>query len=249
MPEAVASNSTRLPEDQPLYGWKHQFSVDYEEIDAMLAAFREMSAALYETGEDHSKESFGIYLIQGLIMSRLKEVSEQVAGYLGTIEPVEELPALSPGIDAAVLMRIVEIRTQALLDAGILADRDAPWPEGLGGNNFQKAGTYYNDLINKAYDEGDIDLLTIGSYLPWLEMRIRRDLGIAPPREEAPSTRPDEHPVNDDNQSLRNRLVAEQAEAGVSVSEISQAFGIKRATVERIIGRLTATEEESRKAV
>lgn len=249
MPEAVASNSTRMPEDQPLYGWKHQFSVDYEEIDAMLAAFREMSAALYETGEDHSKDSFGIYLIQGLIMSRLKEVSEQVAGYLGTIEPVQELPALSPGLDAAVLMRIVEIRTQALLDAGVLADRNAPWPEGLGEDNFGKAGTYYNDLISKVYDEGDIDLLTIGSYLPWLEMRIRRDLGVAPTGEEGQTARVEEHPVTDDNHPLRDRLIAEQAEAGVSVSEISQAFGIKRATVERIIGRLTATEADSRKAV
>lgn len=249
MPEAVASNSTRMPEGQPKYGWKQHFSEGYEEVDAMLAAFREMNSALYETKQDHSNESWGIYLIQGLIMDRLKEVSKQVAGYLGTVEPVQKLPALSPGLDAAVLMRIVEIRTQALLDAGVLADRDAPWPEGLGGNNFQKAGTYYNDLVNKAYDEGEIDLLTIGSYLPWLEMRIRRDLGVAPTGEEVQTAHPEENPDTHDNQSLRDRLIAEQVDAGVSVTEISQAFGIKRATVERIIGRLTATEEESRKAV
>lgn len=248
MPEAVASNSTRMPGGQPPYGWKQRFSEGYEEVDAMLAAFREMNSALYETKQDHSRESWGIYLIQGLIMDRLNAVSDQVRGYLGLVEPMK-LTGLERGLDTAVLMRIFDIRAQALLDAGEVTDLDGPWPEGVGADNSKWAAIYYNALVAKALEEGPADLLTIGSYLPWLEMRIRRDLGVASSGEQAPSARSDEHPVNDDNQSLRNRLIAEQAEAGVSVSEISQAFGIKRATVERIIGRLTAEEEESRKAV
>lgn len=89
----------------------------------------------------------------------------------------------------------------------------------------------------QAEGEGKFDLLTVGSLLPWLELRIRSE--VIGGKAEAEF----------DDTSLRDRLIVEQSKSGVSAAELSQAFNLRRGAVERIIARLTATDEDERKAV
>lgn len=236
MPEAVVSNSTRTPTGQPKFGWKRHFSEGFEDVDAMLSAFREMNSALYETKQDHSHESRGIYLIQGLIMDRLRLVSDEITAYVGQ-EEASVPTMLGRGIDLAIWQQINNMDARVLLDAGMIDDPDGPWPDGVSDGHAERVARGYNDIVTKAQEDGSVDLLTIGSYLPWLELRIRREIGaevVAPGQSDT---------------SFRDRLIVEQSQKGISPSDLSQAFGIKRASIERIICRLTATEEESRKAV
>lgn len=241
MPEAVVSNSIPMSGRQPRYGWSQYFSEEFENIENMLAAFREMNSALYETKQDHSAVSYGIYLIHGLIMDRLKvvagEAKQFIAGAADTKS--EEMPELGFGVDEALMELIGEIAGAALIDAGYEVDMDdaTTWPEGLMGEHIGRVGRFYNELIAKLKGEGKFDLLTVGSLLPWLELRIRSE--VIGGKAEAEF----------DDTSLRDRLIVEQSKSGVSAAELSQAFNLRRGAVERIIARLTATDEDERKAV
>ncbi|WP_085025316.1 hypothetical protein [Ensifer aridi] len=241
MPEAVASNSIPVSNRQPRYGWKQHFSEEFENIDYMLAAFREMNSALYETKQDHSEVSYGVYLIHGLIMDRLKVVAGEAKQVIANATERAALPELESGFDEALLERIGEMAGAALLDAGYELDMEdaTTWPEGLMLEHTGRIGRFYNELIAKLNEAGRFDLLTVGSLLPWLELRIRREVMGAEAARDLGDT------------SLRDRLIVEQAKSGVSAADLSQAFNLRRGAVERIIARLTVEEEEeeARKAV
>lgn len=84
----------------------------------------------------------------------------------------------------------------------------------------------FNALIRSL--DGELNALEAGSMLPWLETRIRNKLSEQVKALQRPK------PV-----SIRDAVIAEQAAAGFSVNELSQAFNLKQETIERIVRRLT----------
>lgn len=100
---------------------------------------------------------------------------------------------------------------RALLDAGKIDDMDGEWSEGMAREHLKHVRQGYVDLVEKVREDGSLDLLTIGSYLPWLELRIRREVGA------------DEVTPDLSDTSFRDRLIMDQSQKGISPSDLSRA--------------------------
>lgn len=233
--------TTPAPAEQDLF----LISTDFENVGFMLSALAESACLALEADLLPDHFSAGLHDLFRVALGRLDQAITQLnQAWADEKASIKEGPRLTHP-NTFVRTRISCIGINALRDAGhdINPQDVTTWDDPILLEHLSRVDRYYDDLLGKLEEEGRNDLLTIGSYLPWLEMRIRRELGVATVDLET-------QPISDDNgQSLRDRLIAEQADAGVSISQISQAFGLKRAAVERIIGRLTAAEEDSRKAV
>lgn len=255
MPEAVASNSTPAPEGQakrkierpagipPCYD-KFYFkklppyvSQGFEAIEEMLKAHGVMVAAVMERGDDFSLYANGVHMIYRLILLRLDAIVNDVDE---RIEEMEGRQFVQGKSSTELLERIGAMVAAAYTASGVEMDLDTmlEWSKEMRNVYFGATSNYFRELEAKM--EGDNHLLTAGSLLPWLELKIWNEIAGVNLASDG---------VTGEDIPLRDRLIKEQADAGVSATVLSNAFGIKRATVERIIGRLTAAEEESRKAV
>ncbi|MBX8801574.1 hypothetical protein HBA92_12490 [Ochrobactrum sp. MR28] len=101
---------------------------------------------------------------------------------------------------------------------------------------------YYHRLLEKL--DGEDDLLIVGSMFPWLEMKIRKDLGAsiseltdkeALPREEGWAA----------PRSLRDEFIAEKLKQGFSVQYISQALNIRVSAIEKAMTKLAEKDQQS----
>lgn len=258
MPEAVASNSTPAPEGasiperirrrpKGIPALSEQFyfqklppyvEENYEAVVNMIKAHGVMVQAVMENGDDFSLYADGIHQIYRLILMRLDAVVETVDHYIDKMAGRE----LAQGESYGDLMeRVGQIVAAAYTEAGVEMDleQQLEWSKDRSDTYFKTTAHYLREL-NAKMEGGDNHLLTAGSLLPWLELKIWREVaGIDLAERDSVAG----------DASLRDRLLFQQAKAGVSPNDLSQAFGIKRAAVERIIARLTAREEESRKAV
>ncbi|KGD95690.1 hypothetical protein [Rhizobium sp. YS-1r] len=115
--------------------------------------------------------------------------------------------------------------------ADVYADHGLDLPEPGHG---RPTSQYYHKLLRKL--EGSRDPFEAGMLLPWLEIEIRED-----------ASRLAAVGIKRDDTSLRDRLIAEQASVGISPADLSQAFSLKRAAIERIIARLNGENQEGRR--
>ncbi len=118
-----------------------------------------------------------------------------------------------------LFQRVANIYRQAYADLSM----PAPHDDDLIGSIVSS----FNALIRQL--EGQLNSLEAGSLLPWLEMRIRSQLSSGVTTAGMPK------PV-----SIRDTVIAEQAMAGFTTNELSQAFNLKHETIERIVRRLSA---------
>jgi hypothetical protein len=86
--------------------------------------------------------------------------------------------------------------------------------------------------------DGCRHLLDAGSMLPWLELKIRREVGLTTEGHE-PTKVPDE--LYADPKNLRDQFIAEKINQGLSLSHISQALNVKVSAIDRVMRRLTET--------
>jgi len=124
--------------------------------------------------------------------------------------------------------RIEEIVSNVYADHGL----DLPEP-GYGRPTSQ----YFHQVRRKL--GASRDQFEAGSLLPWIEMKIRNDAGELAAALESGMA---------DSLSLRDRIIAQEAKKGVSSADLSQAFNLKRAAIDRIIARLNDGSEDQRKA-
>ena len=80
----------------------------------------------------------------------------------------------------------------------------------------------------------DRSLLEAGSLLPWLEMKIAREIAPDDAQAAGDTAKPDQSPVE-----LRDRLIADQANRGISAADLSRAFNMRKAAIKKIIARLS----------
>lgn len=114
--------------------------------------------------------------------------------------------------------------------ADVYADHSLVVPEPGNGNPTSQ---YFHIVIRKL--EGSRDPFEAGSLLPWIEMKIRADAAKLATRPRGPQ-----------EDSLRDRIIAENIAAGISTADLAQAMNIKRSTIERIAGRLEGREKDDR---
>lgn len=248
MPEAVASNSIPVSEDQDKRkqrrtpsGYLRPISTafeklhpriqkDVDQVDEMLKAHGQLVAAAMETGDDFSLYSDGIHLIYRLIISRLNEVMDSVGH---RIDEMHGSRFLKEPSDMEVLVRVGQMVASAYADTGVDMDieNQAGWSNDVFKVYSSATRRYYTELIEQL--DGDTHLLTIGSLLPWLELKIRREIV----GDETDLLEPED-------MSLRDTIIAEKAREGIPTAEISQALNIRKTAVERVIGRLMANHPE-----
>lgn len=249
MPEAVASNSIptsagqkktqrRAPEGVPVFiSDKHFKNLppfiqrDFDAAEEMLKAHGTMVAAIMETGDDLSFYANGIHLIYRLILLRMNEVIDHAGQQINAMHGSRFLKETTTDIE--LMERIGQIVADVYCDAGHDMDRTniGNWPRDMLNIYASATSRYYRELVERA--EGDNHLLTIGSLLPWLELKIRREI-IGDETDAAENA----------GISLRDSIIADQVRQGVSPADLSQALGVRKAVIERTIGRLTAGNSE-----
>lgn len=238
MPEAVASNSIPMPERQPFHQLPSYIQRDFDELQSMLIAFKAMSLCVLDTGENYSGATDGMGAIHKLIM---KEMDDWAHHAEMAIKEVSQSGKIDFENDRDLLHRVGDIVAAVYCDAGWSMSKDDMGAWGIEETRTYSGDTakYYRLLIEKL--EGDDSRITAGSWLPWLEMKIRKDIGVIPAEREP-------EPLS--AKSLRDQIVAEKYREGRSPSEISQALSLRQSTVLRIIDRLKGTVEVSdRKAI
>jgi hypothetical protein len=183
MPEAVASNSIPVSNGQPLIGLSSILSDQFDDVDSMLKAFSTMNSLLLESGEDHSDQSYGVFLIHRLIMARLTEVADMAKAGVRVVKEAEKVAAeynVGLGDDRGLWIELVDkvgdLVTNALIDAGIELDGDdvISWPKDLQKRHFDLTLCHYKKMMEKV--NRSRDPLEVGSLLPWLELMIRREV-------------------------------------------------------------------------
>lgn len=166
MPEATATHSRTAARRQPRSLLAVRIQDDFEEVSEMLRAYSVMTTTLFESTLDHSNSSYGMHLIHKLIMARLDEVAADASVTVTEAYSTRQI-ATPPQIDADVLVQVHQIVASVFEAAGETVAND-------GGVDL--VSYYYNQLLKKL--DGSADLLEVGSLMPWLEMKIRKDLGV-----------------------------------------------------------------------
>lgn len=141
--------------------------------DKPLNAHSMMMSVIMETGDDFSLYANGIQLIQRLIMLRLNEVIYDAGQQ---IEEMHENRRLKEPNDNELFKRVGNMVANAYVEAGIdmNVEKMTDWNKGIFELYASTTHRYYEDI--KAQLDGDTHLLTVGSLLPWLEMKIRKEL-------------------------------------------------------------------------
>jgi hypothetical protein len=165
MPEAVDSNSI------PVARYKRA-RLEVEDIfsspSIMIKAFQEMTCIVVADREDHRDLADGLHLIHELLMRELDEAVEKAREYAGNLtisSPAGSSRQMITPIDPELFGRIGELVDNAI--GRTEADED-------GSAYVVKTTEYYNELLARL--DGETDLIEAASMLPWLELKITRDL-------------------------------------------------------------------------
>lgn len=240
MPEAVNSDSTTVSSSQydpSILSVKKGF----EEVQHMLNTFNVMTCTLLETKEDNSEHSFGLHLLHGLVMERLDIIANE---FEQTLQERQLNHRLVRGSDvySALIQRIGRIVADAYCSTGrnLVWDEMVDWSREDTQAYSNSTAHYYRELIDRL--EGEDDLLEVGSLLPWLELKIRKDIGlsISMPAKEQPILSDD---VYADPKNLRDQFIVEKLKQGFSLPHISQALNVKISAIEKAIKKLTGENQ------
>lgn len=240
MPEAVDSNTTRAPYSQAARSPTSRIADKFADVRDMLEAFNVMAceAAL---DEPVVKGNFvnGMNLLHKLIMEELWELRRQV---VATVEQESAGRELANHIDTDLWGHITRMVNEAYREAGRSAADDAEWSEADSIEFTRRVTRLYNELVARL--DGSRHLLDVGSMLPWLELKLRRELGLS--TDFAHPLLPDD--IYADPSDLRAAFIVEKVKEGFSLAHISQALNIKKANIERVIRQLQV-DSPKRKAI
>lgn len=198
MPEAVASNSISVPEIQPdLF----LIATDFEEIGQMFASLAESACLAFDAEALSDNFSIGMDNMFRHVMARFNEATEalyegadvvrreldfkhtyatQMAAFEKQVDEIntkmqekesageKRLRLFFPQGDEVFFMlkdKLITIAENAYRDSGGLIHEIAA---------RKIAGDYARQIIDRT--EGEDDLLEAGSFLPWAELEIRKDV-------------------------------------------------------------------------
>lgn len=237
----------RLVSSPPFERLSSYVQRDVDAAQEMLWAHAAMVAVVMESGEDFSLYSNGVQLLHQLAMFRLDEALDSARS---EIERMQAGRFLENPHDGELQDRIVSMVCAAYSASGVDMDYDnlSNWDIATC-RLYSSAVAKYTRLLREKSGE-DTHLLSVGSLLPWLEMRIWREIaGIdLNPALAGASSRTDQteshaeagetefaaSPVHVQRAEMAKRLVEE----GLSISQISQILNVKRSAVVRILDRL-----------
>lgn len=244
----------------PFEGLSPAVQRDFEAVQEMLRAYGTMVAALLETGEDCSLYSNGIHLIHQLVLLQLDEVADFARA---RIEDMHSSRYLKKPHDGELMERVGRMIADAFVATGIDMEFDemGKWTHDIASLYAKTYGKFMRELRLKIED--DDHLLSVGSFLPWVEAKIWREVAGIDLSKPSVADRVDEA---DERASLalevtetegreaspvavlKGEVAKRLHEDGHTVAQISQILNIKRSAVERILGRLHATEPEQQTA-
>lgn len=245
MPEAVFSNST--PAFKRQSGFAQRLDASYiadkfDDLTSMLRAYGAMTNAVIDMKDAYSGTknlTYGMGLLHSLIINDVEEFATYIKDGLDSVEEGRELKR---PMDADLLGRIITMRVEAYHEAGRdISDNASEWSEDDTADVFDRAQSQHGELLAKL--DGSGHLLDAGSLLPWLELKIRREVGLQT-EFGTPTAIPDD--VFADPKNLRDQFIAEKIKEGFSLAHISQAMNVKISAIERALKRLTETGQTPR---
>ena len=231
MPEAVASNSIPLFERQPSENLDVLASLDAE-IDRLESLHYLTTLAFSYVYEKP---------IAAGMKGMLRHEVERLRGLAALIREKRPMPAASPrfagskvSIWPELFVKVRNVVIDVFRDAGreLPEGDEASWDDegGVVREIVTMTSAYHNELL--AALGGSRDAFEAGSMLPWIELRIRREVGVET-----------EKAATNDTLSLRDRIILEKMREGVSPSDLSQALSLRRGAVDRVIARLTERQD------
>lgn len=239
MPEAVNSDSINAPQGQPT---PVVFSTDIDAFRDTVYQIKVLSDMLASYLEDAGmfEESTAIGALFNMLVDTYSDRVEMAARDLAKAREFIERRARQADLEREkqadqlqsdrskvwleLMMHLTSIVTGIWREAGREPDENN---EDHRKSIAEMAQDYGRRIMEQLENKGD--RIEAGSYLPWAEMKIRQELTGEPSASTATS--------------LRDTLIAEHSEKGITVQELSQAFNLRRAAVERIIGRLSPSYE------
>lgn len=176
MPEAVASNNISASKRQPDNRTSEQVNADlsdqFEDVREILRAYNIMTCAIIDTGVNQARYTDGFRLIHELIMDRVMQTNREALSQLTDRAGGRKV---QKPIDGDLLAKITTIIVTAYADIGrVISDDATKWSDQDYEDVYVSAVGRYNALMSKL--RGTDDLLEAGSLLPWLELKIRREI-------------------------------------------------------------------------
>lgn len=229
MPQAAHADSTTAPTDHDF------FSVALDELDdihAMLTCLGESACLAIEDKNTAPEYVSGLSALFQMSLERLQIVRLKIRDSRPKLEPIEQprgtvfdrkhLPD-DPWIELKLFWRVVEIIRAVRQENGEpVYERDEDWPEPLLTTVKNLAKSYVAKVKEKVEDWNDA--LEVGSYLPWIETIIRRELTNLKPTA-APT-------------KLREQFILNAVQDGFSTADIAQALGMSRLSVDRAVYKI-----------
>ncbi|KAB2752254.1 hypothetical protein [Brucella anthropi] len=237
MPEAVASNSTTAPKRNPA-------SVV---LDALEQIQHRLTALAHMVGEtlDNSELieiGVGARSLFDKEVESIKNVRSLLLADVFRLQALFPETSRKPSFITGLAERITKMRVEAANEAGYeLPEYFSDWSEEQKGRVFYPTYDQYNELLERA--NGSTDLLEIGSMLPWLELKIRKEFGLSTGYEMSPQVADD---LYADPKNLRDQFIAEKIKEGYSLAHISQSLNVKISAIEKAMQRMaTPSQKES----
>lgn len=212
---------------------------DFENVHLMLEALAESACLAIEADALPDHFSAGLAELFRRALSEFDELSDKLFSLVMQGSSQSRPNTLNdkkhdPTIWTELMGRVASIVRNVMADAGAHVPEDdfSEWSEAASDQYFSLMANHYNNLMEKL--DGVRDPFEAGSLLPWVEMAIRREIGIEPDHI-SPSW-------------IRDEFILDSIKKGYSTADISQALGLRQKAVERAIGRLTISDADTQKS-
>ncbi|MCZ8159000.1 MAG: hypothetical protein O9256_03835 [Rhizobiaceae bacterium] len=229
MPQAALADSTAVLSDHLTFS---RALDELDDVHMMLTCLGESAChALTSEGLPDNYDT-GLAELFRMSLDRLRSVRQAITDHKPKSEPVEQprravferkhLPD-DPWVKFKLFWRVIEVIKAVRQENGEpVYDRDEDWPEPLRTTVMNLAESYVAKVAEKVEDWNDA--LEVGSYLPWVETVIRRELTNLKPTA-APT-------------KLREQFILNAVQDGFSTADIAQALGMSRLAVDRAIYKI-----------
>ena len=247
MPEAVVSNST--PVSQEYLAQSLNTEAIHNTIGE-LEAFSHMLTSLLE-GSNVSRLAAGI---DGILQGLVDDLEAWVAEASSALQKVrahfdkQEFFGQKPDLRVFEAVRGLALRLR--IEQG-LPRRVADWTDAQKASLHETATTYKDVLLDAMENKGDV--FEAGTFFPWIEARMRRELSEATTMTSAEIER-----INDTIlgpspaptvKALRDQFIRSTLDEGFGSADVAMALGLSTAEVDRTIERLGGPASRTRKAM
>ena len=261
MPEAVASNSTRAPENHmPREGLsslnlhkttsadirndlENPFDPDeLEDIELLIRGWGEMVATYIEQQVSlNDPVAFSVHIQSRIFGDLVRDIRRAAERHVKVRKIGRQVP-MDGTVDIELIVKVTEMARDAWTKAGLRAEDD----EEFASEVFSWSMSYYSDIVNSI--RYNPDLLEAGAQLPRIREAMTKDaVALAVKMQQGES---DSDADKDDDYAAASPISVQRAETakrlhneGHSLAQISQIMNIKRSAVERIMARLDAAPD------